>query len=178
MTVPSEESADWDRILEERLAREASRRPTAPLPEGAKHASPPEEAAGERQPPTETARAPTAYPAGSSRAQFDGTAPFQDVPMLRDLSPEEEEEASEYLRSIPKARKLVLGVVLVVTAAVFGGGAYVAGNLRPPPPVEPLQAFGFETRPSDVDGFSAPLRPKPTKRPAEFDPKLDPLPGF
>ena len=176
--MPSEESADWDRILEERLAREAARRPTAPLPEGASHAAPPEAAAGEPKPPTETARAPTAYPAGSSRAQFDGTAPFQDVPVLKDLSPAEEEEASEYLRSIPKAKKLVLAIVLVVTAAVSGGGAYVAGNLRPPPQVVPVQAFGFETGPAGLDGFSAPPRPEPTKGPAKFDPKIDPLPGF
>ena len=172
--MPDEENGDWDRILEERLAREGGRRPTAPLPEGATRVR----AERDSTPKQEQAGSPSALAGISSRAQFDGTAPFQSVSVLKQLSPEEEEEAAGYLRSIPKTRKLIVGVALVVTAVLFGGGAFVAGTLRPPPSESPRQDFRFEMAPAGLEGFSAPPSPKATKRRPEFVPGLDPLPGF
>ncbi len=173
--MPDEESSDWDSILEERLTREAARRPTAPLPEGARHAKPPEKAARE---PTRQMDLTSVHEQTASRTQFDGTAPFQDVPLIKQLSPEEESQAVEYLRSIPKTRKLVLALVLVLVAALSGAGAFVMGTFRPPPPEVPLGAFRFRVEPAGLEGFSAPPAPKPAKKPAEFDPGVDPLPGF
>ena len=173
--MPSEESPDWDRILEERLAREAARRPTAPLPEGAKHA----EAAGATT--LDSAPSPASASAlarSPSRAQFEGTVPFSEVASVRQISPEEEEEAAEYLRSIPRTRKLILSVVLLATAAVFGGAAFVAGRSRPVEIEERGGDFSFVVEPAGLRGFSPPSPPKVVKKPPEFAPGLDPLPEF
>lgn len=175
--MPSEENPDWDRILEERLAREAARRPTAPLPEGAKHAKAPEQTTGAAAPSAASASA-SASARSSSRAQFDGTVPFSEVASVRQLSPEEEEEAAEYLLSIPKAKKLILSIVLVTTAAVFGGAAFVAGKSRPAQFEEHRGDFSFVVEPAGLRGFSVPSPPKVVKKPPEFAPGLDPLPEF
>lgn len=174
--MPGEESADWDSILEERLAREAARRPTAPLPEGAARARKKEQPPPAPAPAEGVPKDPSALAGTPSRAQFDGTAPFHDVPQFKQLSPEEELEAAEYLRSIPKARKLILALVLVAAAGLSGGGAFVLGARRPPPPEGPRREFVFGTAPAGLESFSAPPRPKVKRKPPEFVPGLDPLP--